>query len=168
MVVLNRKTTPLFRDELCPVPIHEMREFLKTRAAFTWDTLGGERGEGAWRGVKPEELRVGMMLLMDASAKGYDALYGWRGSAAPKKQPDVLPILDKKPGHLDAYGGDPRSFLSYVQTLEAHSREVRGAAETLLAALADLNLDDATRAELVKAAHHHDWQGTQCVPNDDA
>jgi CRISPR-associated endonuclease/helicase Cas3 len=151
---LNGNTTPPFRDELCPVPIHEMREFLKTREAFTWDTLGGKRGEGAWRGVKPEELRVGMMLLADTSAKGYDALYGWRGTDAPKKQPDVPPILGKKPGQLNAYASDPRSFTSYVQTLEAHSREARNAAEELLA---DLDLDAATRAEVVKATHHHDW-----------
>ncbi len=151
---LSGDITPLFRDELCPVPIHEMREFLKTREAFTWDTLGGSRGEGAWRGVKPEELRVGMMLLLDASAKGYDALYGWRGTDASKKQPDVLPVPDKKPGRLNAYASDPRSFTSYVQTLEAHSREARNAAEELVA---DLDLDEATRAEVVKATHHHDW-----------
>lgn len=151
---LDRNTTPLFRDELCPVPIHEMREFLKTREAFTWDTLGGKRGEGAWRGVKSEELRVGMMLLADASAKGYDALYGWRGTDAPKKQPDVLPVPGKKPGQLNAYASDPRSFTSYVQTLEAHSREARNAAEKLVA---KLDLDEATRAEVVKATHHHDW-----------
>lgn len=151
---LDRNTTPLFRDELCPVPIHEMREFLKTREAFTWDTLGGRRGEGAWRVVKPEELRVGMMLLSDASAKGYDALYGWRGTDAPKKQPDVPPVLGKKPGQLNAYASDPRSFTSYVQTLEAHSREARNAAEKLVA---ELDLDETTRAEVVKATHHHDW-----------
>lgn len=154
---LDRKTTPLFRDELCPVPIHEIREFLKNRAAFTWDTLGGKRGEGAWREIKPEELRVGMMLLMDASAKGYDAIYGWRGNDAPKKQPDVLPVAGEKPGHLDAYASDPRSFLSYVQTLEAHSREARDAAEKILTLLTDLNLDEMTRAEVIKATHHHDW-----------
>lgn len=151
---LNGNTTPLFRDELCPVPIHEMREFLKTREAFTWDTLGGKRGEGAWRGVKPEELRVGMMLVVDTSAKGYDPLYGWRGTDAPKKQPDVLPVPGKKPGQLNAYASDPRSFTSYVQTLEAHSREARNAAEKLVT---DLDLDDTTRAEVVKATHHHDW-----------
>jgi CRISPR-associated endonuclease/helicase Cas3 len=154
---LNGNTTPLFRDELCPVPIHEMREFLKTREAFTWDTLGGKRGEGAWRGVKPEELRVGMMLLVDTSARGYDALYGWRGTDAPKKQPDVLPVPGKKLGQLNAYASDPRSFTSYVQTLEAHSREARNAAEKILTLLADLDLDGVTRAEVVKATHHHDW-----------
>ncbi|MFL6227344.1 MAG: CRISPR-associated helicase Cas3' [Pyrinomonadaceae bacterium] len=159
---LDRNTTPLFRDELCPVPIHEMREFLKTREAFTWDTLGGKRGEGAWRGVRPEELRVGMMLLVDASAKGYDALYGWRGTDAPKKQLDVPPVLNKEPDQLNAYGGDPLSFTStakikYVQTLEAHSREARGAAETILKLLTGLNLDETTRAEVIKATHHHDW-----------
>lgn len=157
---LNGNTTPLFRDELCPVPIHEMREFLKTREAFTWDTLGGKRGEGAWRGVKPEELRVGMMLVVDTSAKGYDPLYGWRGTDAPKKQPDVLPVPGKKPGQLNAYASDPRSFTSYVQTLEAHSREARNAAEKLVT---DLDLDDATRAEVVKATHHHDWGKAHAV-----
>lgn len=154
---LDRNTTPLSRDELCPVPIHELREFLKTRTAFTWDTLGGKRGEGAWRAIKPEELRVGMMLLMDANAKGYDAIYGWRGNDAPKKQPDVPPVFNAKAEQLNAYASDPRSFLSYVQTLEAHSREARVAAENILNLLTDLDLDEATRAEVVKATHHHDW-----------
>ncbi len=159
--LLDRKTKPLFRDELCPVPVYSndgMREFLKTRKAFTWDTLGGKRGEGEWREVRADEVRVGMMLLMDVDAKGYDATYGWRGNDAPKKQLSVTPVPpDKEPQRLNGYGSDPRSFLTYVQTLKAHSREVRSAAESLLDALADLQLAPSVRDDIIKAAHHHDW-----------
>lgn len=157
---LDKNTSRLFREELCPVPIYSadgMQEFLKNRAALTWDTLGGKRGEGIWRRVKPDELRVGMMLLMDATAKGYDAIYGWRGNDAPKKQPDVVPVEDKLPRQLDAYGSDPPSFKKHVQTLVAHTNEVCRAADNLLNALADLPLDDATRANLLTAARYHDW-----------
>jgi CRISPR-associated endonuclease/helicase Cas3 len=157
---LNKDTPRLFRDELCPVPVYSnngMREFLKTRKAFTWDTLGGNRGEGEWHEVRADDVRVGMTLLMDVDAKGYDATYGWRGNDAPKKQPDVEPVQNEKPQRLNGYGSDPRSFLTYVQTLKAHSREVRSAAESLLDALADLQLPASVRDDIVKAAHHHDW-----------
>lgn len=157
---LNNDTPRLFREELCPVPIYPadgMREFLKNRAAFMWDTLGGKRGEGKWRQIKPDELRVGMMLLMDATAKGYDAIYGWRGNDAPKKQPDVIPVENKRPKQLDANGSDPQSFKKHVQTLVAHTNEVCRAAEDLLNALADVALDDTIRADLLTAARYHDW-----------
>ncbi|MGI8654391.1 MAG: type I-G CRISPR-associated helicase/endonuclease Cas3g [Pyrinomonadaceae bacterium] len=155
---LNSKTARFFRKELCPVPIHEFKEFLdKNRIAFIWDTLGGKKGEGKWRRVKPDEIRVGMMLLMDATVKGYDSIYGWRGNDAPKKQSDVVPIDNKKPEQSDAFGNDPRSFEKHVQTLVAHTNEVYRAAETLLDALTDIALDDATRADMLTAARYHDW-----------
>ncbi len=44
----------------------------------------------------------------------------------------------------------------YIQTLAAHSREARAAAEQIISALDGLALDE-WRAELLHATHHHDW-----------
>jgi CRISPR-associated endonuclease/helicase Cas3 len=58
----------------------------------------------------------------------------------------------------EAYAADPLTFHSkkYVQTLAAHSKEARDAAEMIANALRDLDIDD-WRADLLYATQHHDW-----------
>ena len=55
----------------------------------------------------------------------------------------------------EALDDDPLTYVKYAQTLAAHSREARMAAEHLVKALSDLGLD-AWSTELIFATHHHD------------
>lgn len=147
----------LTRDELCAVPIgDELRQFLsgkdvagRPRQAWTWDTLDRD-----WRKVNVSDLRPGMTLLLDTRAGGYDERRGW-DSASKSPIEDVSPAGAEK---NDAYAADQLTFhyKKYVQTLAAHSKEARDAAEVIVNALRDLELDD-WRADLLYATQHHDW-----------
>ncbi len=137
------------RRELCSVPIHELRDFLKNNnKAWTFDALAGE-----WKKASAENLRAGMTLLLDVKAGGYDVELGWCGKDVKKSVPVVM---DEKSELPDSYESDPWSFPSYVQSLAAHSRETRLALETILNVLALPDLE-TFRDELLMAAQHHDW-----------
>jgi CRISPR-associated endonuclease/helicase Cas3 len=146
-------TTPRpVRDELCPVAIGDLRAFLKgkdtsgkLRQAWVWNAL-----DGVWQKLSESELRPGLTLLLDATAGGYDRRRGWDESS--RQVVDVVPIDAEQDEALD---DDPLTYVKYAQTLAAHSREARMAAEHLVQALSNLGLD-AWSAELICATHHHD------------
>ncbi len=140
------------RDEICSVPIYEIKGFIKGKAAWTWDAL-----DGKWREVTSNELRPGMILLLDSKDGGYDEQRGW--DAKSKKAVSVE--RSEKGKANEAYDDDPltfqpKEFLRYSQTLTAHSRETRQAAELLIENLRLPEIDEF-RDELLRAAHHHDW-----------
>lgn len=140
----------LSHDELCPVSIGEFREFIKSkdaaRWAWRWDAL-----DGKWQKIGEEDLRPGLTLLIDAKAGGYDLLTGW-----DKTLKRIVSVVDTTTDQNDALNDDPDSFKRYVQTLAAHSREARAAAEAITQSLSNLALDEYLN-ELVIATHHHDW-----------
>jgi CRISPR-associated endonuclease/helicase Cas3 len=137
------------RRELCPVPIDDdLKGLLKNNDAWTFDPLAGE-----WKKAIAENLRAGMTLLLDVKAGGYDTQLGWCGKDVKKPVP---PVTNEKAELPEAYNDEPLSFLSYAQTLAAHSRETRLALETILSALALPDLENF-RDELLTAAQHHDW-----------
>ena len=146
------------RDELCSVPIYEAKSVIDKKKTWTFDALSGE-----WREITKENLRTGMIVLLDAKSGGYDRT-GWNPKS---KKVEVVKIesrnnkneifedesfeddiLTEEPSPLD-------KFFRYTQTLAAHSREVKQAAERILE---KLNLPELNRfsAEIISAAHHHD------------
>jgi len=90
------------------------------------------------------------VVLLDATTGGYNRHRGWDESS--RQAVDVVPIDADQDEALD---DDPLTYMKYAQTLAAHSREARIAAEYLVQALSDLVLD-AWSAELIFATHHHD------------
>jgi len=149
---LDRDEHRASRDELCPVPIHEFRSFLSEKIkAWSWDALGGE-----WMEVKPDNLRAGMTILLDAKVGGYDKKLGWSGKDV--KKPVLLVVEEESESTPEeAYDDEPLSVrTSYVQTLAAHSLEVRLRLEEILGAL-DLPDLEEFKAELLTATQHHDW-----------
>lgn len=136
------------RDELCAVPLYEIKDFLKgkEKVAWRWDALDGD-----WRKVTGEELRPGLMLLLDAKVGGYDEKRGWD---AKSKEP--VAVVDHTANENEAYDDDPLTWLRYEQTLAAHSLEARQAAERILAKVGLTDLEEF-RAELLQATQHHDW-----------
>lgn len=152
----------LAHNELCAVPIgDELRQFLSgkdaagsPRRAWTWNTLDRD-----WQKVNVSDLRPGMTLLLDTSAGGYDERRGW-DSASKASIEDVSQAGAEK---NEAYTDDPLTFdpptlhrKRYVQTLAAHSKEAKDAAEVIVNALRDLELDEWCD-ELLFATQHHDW-----------
>lgn len=147
----KNETPRLFRDELCSVPIHELKNFLTDKTkAWTFDGLDGE-----WKEIKAENLRAGMTVLLDAKSGGYDKQLGWCGKDAKKP---VL-IVEEQERNLEpeeAYNDEPLSVRRYEQTLAAHSFETRIKLEDILNTLG-LPVLENIKQELLAAAHHHDW-----------
>ncbi|MGH9937548.1 MAG: type I-G CRISPR-associated helicase/endonuclease Cas3g, partial [Blastocatellia bacterium] len=136
------------RNELCAVPLYEIKEFLKgkEKIAWAWDALDGD-----WRKVTTEELRPGLTLLLDAEAGGYDDKRGW-----DLKSKEPVGIVSHAADENEAYDDDPLTWLRYEQTLAAHSLEARQAAERILADVRLPELEEF-RAELLHSTQHHDW-----------
>lgn len=134
------------RDELCPVPIYEIKDFIKNKPGWTWDALDAD-----WRKVTADELRPGLTLLLDAEVGGYDDKRGWDA-----KSRESVSAANHAADENEAYDDDPLSYLRYAQTLAAHSLEARQAAERIVNDLSLTELDQFC-AELLKATQHHDW-----------
>jgi CRISPR-associated endonuclease/helicase Cas3 len=142
------------RDELCPVSIGDFRAFLKgkdisgkPRRVWMWNAL-----DGIWSRLNDDELRPGLTLLLDTAAGGYVKSRGWDENS--RQAVDVVP-KDSESEQDEALDDDPLTYVKYAQTLAAHSREARMAAEHLVKTLSDLALD-VWSAELIFATHHHD------------
>jgi CRISPR-associated endonuclease/helicase Cas3 len=148
-----KKSSRLVRDEMCSVPIAEFREFLKSnnaagksRTAWMWNAL-----DGAWQRVMENDLRAGLTLLVDVADGGYDKRRGW--DAGSKEAVEI--VVAETDEKNEAYDDDPLSQQRYTQTLMAHSREARAAAEEIVKALDNPVLDE-WRDHLITATHHHD------------
>lgn len=155
---LKKKFAP-HREELCSVPIYDAATFIdKVKKAWTFDALSGE-----WREIRKDNLRTGMIILLDAKNGGYDEI-GWNPkskkvkvfSPSSKKDENENLIDESYPDDVLTFEPSPlNKFLHYAQTLKAHSLEVRAAAEQILD---DLKLPQLVEfaGQVISAAHHHD------------
>lgn len=133
-------------EELCRVPVHALRDFLKKQRAhaFRWSSL-----DGAWERVQPDRLIAGMTVLLPQSAGGYDVELGW--TADPSHKPTVVD------GHAEPEDHDAADLLStgcadYV-TLATHAQDVTEVMRDLKTALA---ADEIPWPVLERAARWHD------------
>ncbi len=152
------KLPRLIRDELCSVPIGEIKNFLEgngangeARKAWRWDSVTSE-----WRVIKAGEIFPGMALLLHANCGGYDVQLGWSPQGKPRIVPPVEPkdVTEPEEGQDD----EPLTFhwKNYLQTLPAHSREAKAQAERIIEALSNLDLNEWCN-DLIFATQHHDW-----------
>ena len=161
--------------ELCPVSIGELKLFLdkmkdkQTRAAWRWNPLVKD-----WEPVRADELRPGLLVLLDVEAGGYTPKRGWDKDANEIVPEVSLKEVEQQPP--DAVGDDnlsedaanaillDRKRLEnkearrprYAQTLHAHSTEARQKMMAILKALGNPQLE-AFREDLLVAILHHDW-----------
>jgi CRISPR-associated endonuclease/helicase Cas3 len=141
---------PEVRDEeLCPVPIGEIKAFLKRRTAWKW-VLVSERGkDGAWEEQDAERMYPGLVLAVHASAGGYTRDYGWTPDS--KKKVEVVEVTAEG---QESFGADRASQSGYRQTLRDHTDRVCARMEELLGALPAVG---AFAETLRRAARKHDW-----------
>lgn len=163
----NKELSP-DREELCSVALYRAKEFLKNKSAWTFDALRKEFVK-----VDANNLRTGMIILLDVKEGGYNNKEGWNGRPAKKAIEKVenteLPNI-KERGSIDESVDDDeqtfetqieekpdgrKKFISYTQTLTAHSLEVRQAATDILDKLEMSDLEQF-RDQIINAAHHHD------------
>jgi CRISPR-associated endonuclease/helicase Cas3 len=131
------------RDELCSVPIAELRKLLEGRRAYRWSGTLEE-----WEEISADRLAPGTALLVPLSAGGYDASLGWTGRAT--HVPLAIAIPDVAPD------SDAREALSFAcdeyVPLAVHASDVAEEATHLRDAVGG----DAPWDEIVRAARWHD------------
>lgn len=130
------------REELCTVPVHRFREFLKEKIAFRFDPL-----EPGWKRATADSVFPGRVFLIPADRGGYDPTVGW----APKSSEAVEPLStgDAPP---ESYDSEPWSKFHW-QTIAEHTDEVVAELEAILKGL---GLDERLCADLRLAARWHD------------
>lgn len=145
------------REELCPVPVYELRELVSKGKleAWVWDPLErtGER-EGSWAPVRPgnaQRIYPGQEFLLRAAAGGYSERLGWDPSVRePVFSPGLPGPAESRP---DSFGRDPRSlggvfFVSVARHTDAVVAQV--------ARLREQMDGSALPEELLWAARWHD------------
>lgn len=145
-------------EELCPVPIGELRAFLEKQAelrrrAFLFDAI-----DGRWQGLDREALGrlvPGRVVLLDAELGGYDPGRGWVGRDG-KRAVSPIEVPAEPPSEEWSQGDDPRSFAGVWVPLDVHLDDVVGAAELLLAELEDLGISADHREAVLDACRWHD------------
>src|SRR5205823_5711173 len=140
----------LARDELCPVPLGELRDHLKARRGWVFD-----QRDGAWQRAAQADVRPAAVIVLDAAQGGYTAERGWSpASAVPVTPPEPLgPVASAEPDSLPA---DALSLAGRPVTLAQHladvGREVRALLDGFGPAL-DLPAAQHEAAELAGLLH---------------
>ena len=132
-------------DELCPVPIGELREFIKKHPVFTWNFATEE-----WSKINPSQLYAGMLAVTRCREGGYAATEGW----SPESKAKVELVVAGEEIPVEGDSSDARSFPKYRQTLRDHTDRVVAELKVLLETT---NLDPKYAAALLTAATLHDW-----------
>jgi CRISPR-associated endonuclease/helicase Cas3 len=146
------------RDELCSAPITDVALLLKAPKhrfpLMAWSAL-----QGQWEDVRSaEDLRPGMILIADARAGCYDRERGWDAANRRPFSDPAIPRRAEKSQEEEGMDDDPGTFLKYIQSLKAHSREVLEVMKEILDDLAAIgNLLEPYRERLLMAALYHDW-----------
>ncbi len=130
--------------ELCPVPIGELREFMKKHPIYSWH-FATER----WNKVEHDGLYAGMIAVTRCEAGGYTSEEGW--------SPESRQIVEARNGLMEAPESDSNDTLSHqpkAQLLREHTQQVCDEMEALIEGL---TLDPTVVPMLRNAALNHDW-----------
>jgi CRISPR-associated endonuclease/helicase Cas3 len=147
---LNDDLTMPGREERCPVPIRQFRDWHKrnVEAVRRWNHL-----DRRWIRCTPTELRPGMLVLVDAAVGGYRTETGW----TPSSKGPVAEIETPDAAASDvATGDDPLSVGADWVTLRQHLADTRVELEQFLDLVQLPGLSEDILAAAVKAAALHD------------
>lgn len=137
------------REELCPVPVGQFREYMRDKKAEPWIWDYRDR---RWRRIYQNELFPGQQLILHGEAGGYCLQTGW----SPDSAEHVEPLEPERVLTPEAGGDDPYSFSGSWQTLAEHSTQTVLEIEGMAAALGSNLLPDGDLKVLVEAARWHD------------
>lgn len=143
------------RQELCPVPVGELRKWIKTdkgaRRALVWDYV-----EGRWSVLSPQRLLPGQVVLLPARAGGYDPNRGWdaksKSPVTTLLSPEVEGAASALTATSEAEEDDSLSVAEW-QSIGVHGGEV---AAELGHLIGRIGLSSELRRLLDLAARWHD------------
>lgn len=151
------------REELCPVPVGDLRAWLKKgRRVVRLDHLdtevqGARRRRHQWVRASADSVRPGQVYLADPAEGGYSAESGWdpalRTKVAVTGHATEAPLAPID----ETVGADPAS-LGYKRwiTLAQHLTDVGGEVEGLITELGLAGLGSRLPASAVAAGRWHD------------
>lgn len=151
----EREAAPT-REELCPVPVGEVRKALDgERRAWRFDHI-----DERWVRCRAGEVRPGLVVLLDAVEGGYRPDVGW-DPASKVPVPPVAPAERDEPSPLaaseEAVGDDPLTHAPRQWVpLRRHLEDVERAARALASALAPTGLRPDQLEAAAVAARLHD------------
>ncbi len=135
------------REELCPAPIGDFRDFASKQAGKIWRWSFLDK---KWKSAESNTIAPGQVFLLHADAGGYSTERGW-GSASAHVEP--IRGLDKAHSP-DATDDEPLSKIGVWQTIGEHTAEVCAELEAILRAMA---ITEAGLAEPLRyASRWHD------------
>ncbi len=134
------------RDELCNVPVYELRRFISQSKARAFEWNAELR---TWQSRRAGEIQPGMTLLIPTTCGGYSESLGWTGNA--KHKPTVVGFVTST---LDALDQDADSSSQNWLSLAEHLRDVEAEASSLASELLD---DQYVKNAISVAGKWHDW-----------
>ncbi len=147
------------RDELCGVPIADLKKWLKDNQAWRLDHLSRDARQ-PWARCTAIDLRDGIEIVLDASKGGYDSETGWN----PRSK-NVVAIAEPTArsaaigfslGNDIAVGADPASIASTWYPLAQHLVDVEKECETLLESFGPGDLTAEMQKAAITAGRLHD------------
>jgi CRISPR-associated endonuclease/helicase Cas3 len=145
----SEKEPVVRREEICPAPLGDLREFAKEHPGrlWRWSFL-----EDRWEKADAARIAPGQVFLLHAEVGGYTPERGWDGESKPRVEP--ISAASGKPGRpSDADEKDGSSHIGVWQTIAEHADETCRELDTLIPNLQFANGEtDALRA----AARWHD------------
>jgi CRISPR-associated endonuclease/helicase Cas3 len=137
------------REELCPVPVGQFREYMREKKAEPWIWDYRDR---RWRRIYQNELFPGQQLILHSGEGGYDIQTGWN----PSSKIPVEPLAIEHAQAPEAGGDDPYTFSGNWQTLAGHSAQAVLEMKSLTEALGSDILTTKCLTALVEAVRWHD------------
>ncbi len=132
------------REEGCPVAIHRVREFLGEKGrGWLWNSKAEQ-----WEPARADDLVPGMLIMLPATAGGYDRRLGWTGRKTDSGGLGGAP----PPGPAKERTTDDQAIGCWVD-LETHLRDVEREAECIVQVFPS---DSLYRNAVVAAARYHD------------
>jgi CRISPR-associated endonuclease/helicase Cas3 len=115
------------REELCPAPVGEFRDFARKNAGkvWRWDFL-----DRRWEAVGRDRIAPGQVFLVRADAGGYSPECGWDPSSA-----SVDPVPPQGAEAPEATDDDNLSHADVWQTIIEHTDGVRRQMDSILRAI---------------------------------
>jgi CRISPR-associated endonuclease/helicase Cas3 len=123
----SAQVPPPRQEEVCPVPIGEMKEWLtKRRRAFRFDYL-----EGAWRPIDASRVSPGIEVLIAADEGGYVPTGGWTPTSTERVEPVSLTSValseritdDRFERASKSEDEDALSIMEQWKTIAVHGKE---------------------------------------------
>lgn len=131
------------REELCSVPVRDLRDFYQKRRSEIWRWDGLEED---WSKVEKRHIYPGQTFLVRSESGGYDPEVGWEPKSGAVKS------LFASGKDLEGYSQDYEDGV--WMSIAEHTNDVVCELNEILA---DLPITEEARKTLGEAARRHDW-----------